>query len=144
MEDETAETVIQSAVRKKEAQLSEENAQSSSPETTPLQDEIAALQQLLSGYGFSFFDLADCSPKAEKTKRACANAVAAILSDRDLLAKMRSSKTLPMKELEKASRVPRKILDRHRKYIIAAIEILNGEYPLLAEYMSYIRKAMVT
>ena len=48
-----------------------------------------------------------------------------------------------MKELEKLSRIPRKILDRHRKYLIAAVEILHGEYPLLAEYMSYIRKAMI-
>lgn len=143
VEDDAAESALEFAVRKKEAEMAEESV-SNSPGTTPMQDEIAALSDLLSDYGFSFFDLADCSPKADKTKKACAKAVAAILSDPELLSRMRASKTLPMKELEKISRVPRKILDRHRKYIIAAVEILNGEYPLLAEYMSYIRKAMVT
>ena len=45
-------------------------------------------------------------------------------------------------ELAKKAGVHKKILERHRKYIIAAAEILNGEYPLLAEYMNYIRKAL--
>ncbi len=143
VKDDAEQSALEFAVRKKEAELSEESV-SFLPGTTPIQDEIAALSDLLSDYGFSFFDLADCSPKAEKTKKACAKAVAAVLSDYELLLKMRKTKTLPMKEIEKKSKVPRKILDRHRKYIIAAIEILNGEYPILAEYMSYIRKAMVT
>ena len=140
--DEMEEDALSFAIRKKEAEMAEESV-SFTPGTTPIQDEIAALSDLLADYGFSFFDLADCSPKAEKTKKACAKAVTALLSDSALLLKMRETKTLPMKELEKLSRIPRKILDRHRKYIIAAVEILHGEYPLLAEYMSYIRKAMI-
>jgi RNA polymerase sigma factor len=42
--------------------------------------------------------------------------------------------------IEKNTNVPRKILERHRKYIIAAIEILSGEYPYLADYLRYIRE----
>ena len=106
--------------------------------------EIAAAQAILKPYGFSFFDLAESSPKAEKTKAACCSAVIALLKDGELLDKMRKNKALPMKELEKASGVARKILDRHRRYIIAAAEILSGEYPVLAEYLGYIRKALKT
>ena len=107
-------------------------------------EEIAAAQAILKPYGFSFFDLAESSPKAEKTKAACCSAVIALLNDGELLDKMRKNKALPMKELEKASGVARKILDRHRRYIIAAAEILSGEYPVLAEYLGYIRKALKT
>ena len=107
-------------------------------------EEIAAAQAILKPYGFSFFDLAESSPKAEKTKAACCSAVIALLKDGELLGKMRKNKALPMKELEKASGVARKILDRHRRYIIAAAEILSGEYPVLAEYLGYIRKALKT
>ena len=107
-------------------------------------EEIAAAQAILKPYGFSFFDLAESSPKAEKTKAACCNAVIALLKDGELLDKMRKNKALPMKELEKASGVARKILDRHRRYIIAAAEILSGEYPVLAEYLGYIRKELKT
>ena len=107
-------------------------------------EEIAAAQAILKPYGFSFFDLAESSPKAEKTKAACCSAVTTLLKDGELLDKMRRNKALPMKELEKASGVARKILDRHRRYIIAAAEILSGEYPVLAEYLGYIRKALNT
>ncbi|MBR3033919.1 MAG: RNA polymerase subunit sigma [Firmicutes bacterium] len=107
-------------------------------------EEITAAQAILKPYGFSFFDLAESSPKAEKTKAACCSAVIALLKDGELLEKMRKNKALPMKELEKASGVARKILDRHRRYIIAAAEILSGEYPVLAEYLGYIRKALKT
>jgi RNA polymerase sigma factor len=44
-----------------------------------------------------------------------------------------------MKELVSATGISRKILDRHRRYIIAAVEILSGDYPLLAEYMQFIK-----
>ena len=106
--------------------------------------EIAEMQAILAQYGISFFDLADASPKAEKTKQACCKAVVALLKNEELLIKMRKNKALPMKELEAASGVARKILDRHRRYIIAAAEILSGEYPVLAEYLGYIRKALKT
>ncbi len=103
-------------------------------------EEIAEVQEILARYGFSFFDLKDCSPKAGKTKDGCARAVRALLADPSLLDRLRKSGTLPMKELSAASGVGRKILDRHRRYLIAAAEILAGDFPLLSGYMAYIRK----
>lgn len=107
-------------------------------------DEIQEIQKILQEYGFSFFDLADASPRAAKTKAECAKAVGALLCSEELLREMQRKKTLPMKALSRASGVNRKALERHRRYIIAAAVILNGEYPLLAAYMDYIRKAMKT
>ncbi|MEM1485416.1 RNA polymerase sigma-I factor [Oscillospiraceae bacterium PP1C4] len=107
-----------------------------------IKDEIDAANQAFSHYGFSFFDLADCSPKAEKTKSACAKAAAYLLKNPLLVNELYSSKLLPIKIIEKNAKVPRKILERHRKYIIAAVEILSGEYPCLADYMQFIRKEL--
>ena len=103
-------------------------------------EEIEAVQALLQPYGFTFFDLAECSPKAEKTKRGCALAVRVLTSDSALMNKLRRSRTLPMKELSLVSGVNRKILDRHRRYIVAAAEILSGDFPILSAYMDFIRK----
>lgn len=109
-------------------------------EDNPLKDEIDALSQILLTYGFSFFDLIGCSPKSEKTKNACKLIVNEILQKDDILQVLRSEKQLPIKYLQKDVNLPRKIFDRHRKYIIAAVEIFNGEYPCLAAYMYPMRK----
>ena len=109
-------------------------------EQTDVRDEIEAMQQILGGYGFSFFDLTDCSPKAQKTKASCARAIRALLADGALLAQLRRTGSLPSKALCAAAGVPKKILENHRKYIIAAAEILDGDYPQLAEYLRFVRK----
>lgn len=101
--------------------------------------EIDAVVQVLADYGFSFFDLAGVSPRAEKTRQACAKAVEIILESPLLLSEMRASRQLPVKTLEKRTGVPRKTLERHRKYIVAAAEILDGDFPGLAEYLRHIK-----
>ncbi|GAB1477389.1 RNA polymerase sigma factor SigI [Bacillota bacterium] len=100
-----------------------------------LKDEIEAVGQQLAEYGFSFYDLITCSPKSKKTKAACAAAVGYMVSSPLLCSELRHSKSLPLKLIEKDTQIPRKVLERHRKYIIAATEILTGDYPGLADYM---------
>lgn len=104
--------------------------------------EIDAANQAFARYGFQFFDLAECSPRAAKTKKACAKAINYLIKNPLIIREIQSSGQLPIKVIEKNADVPRKILERHRKYIIAAIEILSGGYPYLAEYLRYIREEM--
>ena len=131
-------TGVDLQVQKQVAQSSVEAQADDLPGRT--REEIAEVQALLAPYGFSFFDLADCSPRAEKTKRSCALAVRALLADPELLRRLRRSRALPMRDLSSDSGVARKILDRHRRYIVAAAEILSGDFPILSAYMDYIRK----
>ena len=105
-----------------------------------LPEEIAAISDVLRDYGFSFMDLTMCSPKSQKTKESCRKAIVFLLKNTDLIKDMQLHRQLPLKILEKNVGVPRKILERHRKYIIAATEILSGEYPCLAEYLQPMRK----
>ena len=103
-------------------------------------EEIAAMQSILKEYGFSFFDLAESSPKAEKTKKSCGTAIRCLIASVVMMAKMRLSRLLPMKELTAESGVARKILDRHRRYIIAGAEILDGDFPILAGYLRFVKE----
>lgn len=109
-------------------------------ENYTLKFEIEAANEVFFHYGFSFLDLSTCSPKAKKTKSSCAKVVVYLLNNPILINELQSSKQLPLKIIEKNLNVPRKILERHRKYIIAAVEILSGEYPNLAYYFRYIRE----
>lgn len=102
--------------------------------------EIELANEIFSSYGFTFMNLADCSPKAKKTKIACAKAATYILKNNILVSNMKVKKMLPVNVVEKNAKVPRKILERHRKYIIATVEILSGDFPYLAEYIRFIRE----
>lgn len=103
-----------------------------------LTDEIEAVGQLLKNYGISFYDLPQCSPKAEKTRRLCALAIRYLIKDPILLSQVRCTSSIPLKSVCSATGIPRKALERHRKYIIAAMEILLGDFPGLQEYLRYI------
>ncbi len=101
----------------------------------PIRDEILALNDLLADYDISFMDLTECSPKASKTKKACSEAIGYLSGEPALVAKMRQSRLFPIKNISENTKVPRKILERHRKYIIAATEIICNDFPLLQEYL---------
>ena len=105
-----------------------------------VRDEIAALGAVLREYGFTFFDVAEASPRAEKTKKCCARAVNWMLELVERVLEMRRKHSLPVVAISKALDIARKIIERHRSYIIASTEILDGDYPHLAEYLDYIKK----
>lgn len=107
----------------------------STSDENPIRDEILALNEILTAYDITFMELTGCSPKAEKTKNACFQAVSYMKENPSLVEKMRSTKMFPMKNITENTKVPRKILERHRKYIITATEILCNDFPLLQEYI---------
>ncbi len=105
-----------------------------------LRDEILAANELLSSYGFRFFDLTECSPRQDRTRTECAVAIRTMLQDPALLAALEHSRKLPVRALSAASGVSRKALDRYRKYIIMAVLILDGDYPQIAEYLRFVKE----
>ena len=108
--------------------------------TADLRSEILDVNERLKKYGFTFRDLKDASPKAGKTKTACATAISYILDNAEILENVIEYCRLPIKDITDKTGVSKKILDRYRRYIIMAVIILNGEYPLLADYLKYVRK----
>ena len=98
------------------------------------------LSEVLDKYGIAFMELAEASPKAGKTKTVCGSAVRFLAQNPLLLHEMRRTKSLPLKIIEKNKNLPRKVLERHRKYIIAGAEIISGDYPILSEYLRFVRE----
>ena len=99
--------------------------------------EIEALTAALSQYHISFFDLPKDTPKAEKTRKACQNIFVHILSHPDIKESILKSGNLPISRLTEIPGISRKLLERHRKYIIAGVVILSGDYPIIASYIPH-------
>ena len=110
-----------------------------------LKDEITEINDILkSQYGFTFFDLAEASPKQGKTRKECAKAICSILDNTDILKKVKYTGTIPIKEITERTGISKKIPERYRKYILMAVTVLSGEYPLLRDYLEFIRKEGAT
>ncbi len=100
-----------------------------------LKEEIAAVAEACARFGFGFYELAACSPQQEKTRAACAAAVRFLIGEPGAFGQLVQTRQLPMQALAEATGVSRKLLDRYRRYIIAAAVILSGDYPGLKEYL---------
>ncbi len=108
-----------------------------------LREEILSLQEELSEYGISFFELTEVSPKAEKTRSGCAGLIASLFAPPPpLTGKLKKTKNLPVQEMLSRFKISRKIVERYRKYLIASALILDGDYPGLASYLGYAKEAI--
>ncbi len=105
-----------------------------------LRTEIMDLNERLKTYDISFSDLTKVSPKAMKTRRACGAVINLLADHPEMVRKMKTKGTIPSKEICEKINVSPKILENHRKYIIAAVEIATGDYPGLQEYLKTIRE----
>ena len=97
--------------------------------------ELEAFSTELNEFGISYFDLAKVTPKSEKTKDACFTVIRWILKNAILVNEIKSKKVLPMNVLLENVKINRKVIERHRKYIIAVVLIFAGDYEIIADYI---------
>jgi len=97
--------------------------------------ELIELKNELTKWNITFLQLAEASPKHQKTKKLYSDIVTFILSKPEMLKNIKHSKTLPIVEIEKELAIPRKKIDRARKYIIAYIIIASGDYQYIKDYL---------
>lgn len=102
--------------------------------------ELETLKRELKKYDITMFDIPRSSPKAAKTKHMTYDILMFIRDNKDALKSVLINKEIPLKLLMKNFSVNRKFLERHRKYIITATIILNGDYPIIAEYIKSLRE----
>lgn len=98
--------------------------------------ELEELKKELSGWDISFFDLAEVSPKHDKTRKIYSSIIKFVLSRSELVGQIKSKKYLPVAEIENNLKIPRKKIERARKYIIAVIIIMTGDYQYIKSYIN--------
>lgn len=98
--------------------------------------EIEALTNELNKLDISFMELTKVTPKSKKTKQQCFDAVRYIKSVPMILNMVVKEGVLPIKAITDSTKLNKKTLERHRKYIITAVIVLTQDYPGIAEYFN--------
>ena len=97
--------------------------------------EIQDFLKELHNWGIDVDDLSSASPRHRNTRNLCSQAVNIMLDDTELRVYINDKKRLPIKELAQKLNVTVKMLEKHRRYLIAAFLIHSGDYPYLKEYV---------
>ncbi|REK75729.1 RNA polymerase sigma factor SigI [Paenibacillus paeoniae] len=98
-------------------------------------EEIEELSQELEPFGITFLELVDISPKHADSRQMLIGIAAMLTQNGPLMATLRLTQRMPIKELMEQSGVSRKTLERNRKYIIAIAIIMSGSYPYMNDYL---------
>ncbi|MGI6485594.1 MAG: RNA polymerase sigma-I factor [Thermoanaerobacterales bacterium] len=99
--------------------------------------ELGEIKKELTKWGISFHDVAKSSPKHASTKKAYLNVIHFIISSPEILSIMKKKKYLPVEKITKTTKIPRKTVERGRKYIIAAVLIMTGDYNHIKDYIQW-------
>ncbi|HEY4552308.1 MAG TPA: RNA polymerase sigma factor SigI [Bacillaceae bacterium] len=98
-------------------------------------EEIMYYSLALAEYGLQFEDLADQAPKHEDARVNAMKVAKVVAENKEMLQYLQEKKRLPMKQLQQKVEVSRKTIERNRKYIIAIVIIMIGDYIFLKDYI---------
>lgn len=97
--------------------------------------EIEVYSKRLAEFDIAFEDLVEISPKHADARGNAIEVARLVANDKDLREILFERKSLPLKQMEDRARVSRKTMERQRKYIIALVVLLTGDYECLHEYV---------
>lgn len=100
-------------------------------------NEIAEFTAELSAWGISLDEVAAAAPRHALTKSICRRALSSMVEDDRMAGQIRTTRKLPLKDLSLLLGVGIKVLERYRRYLIAAWLIRQGDYAVLKEYVPY-------
>lgn len=98
--------------------------------------EIELYGEALSGFGLSFSELTEIAPKHADARENAMEVARIIAESEELRRYVFDKKSLPLKALKNLTTTSRKTLERQRKYILAIVILLCGEFDYLREYIS--------
>ncbi|WAH38423.1 RNA polymerase sigma factor SigI [Alicyclobacillus dauci] len=105
-------------------------------ESTLRSYEIEEYKQCLKEYDLSFSELVQISPKHEDARQNAFRIGKVIADDPELMEFVERRKSLPLKALEDRVHVSRKTMERQRKYILAVVLLMTGDFPRLQSYLA--------
>lgn len=104
-------------------------------EQRQLAEEIAELTEALAYYGINFEELQAISPKQKRSREQCMAFAMAIVPDKELMRTLRRTRRLPQAHLAELFGVSLKTIEKYRRYVIALVVILSGDYPSIRGFL---------
>lgn len=98
--------------------------------------EIEQLTKELHKWDITFDDLVKASPKRGSTRKIYNTILKYILSKEELIDYIITKQCIPIAEIEKNTLVPRKKIERARKYIISVLLVVLGDYQYIKDYVN--------
>ncbi|NMA06448.1 MAG: sigma-70 family RNA polymerase sigma factor [Ruminococcaceae bacterium] len=102
------------------------------------EEEILEFEKQLTSFGVSLSDVADNSPKQQRTLESCHKALRSAYENREVMDKFIETKRLPLAELTALSGVDRKTLERHRRYLVAILLAYSNGYEIIRGHLNQI------
>lgn len=103
-------------------------------------EEIAMLVKELGARGITLSQLSASSPRHEATRAACKRAVSLLLSEPLLFEDFTKKNRLPLTELANRLGIKKKLLEDHRRYIVAALIVHSGDFQYIKDYIKLDRE----
>lgn len=108
---------------------------SAQEERSLLRHELESLSKVLETYGLSFLELTHIAPKQKRSRSLCAALANQVTEDQEMRSHFFKTKRLPQQELSRLFNISEKTVEKHRKYIVALVLILSGEYPAIRSFL---------
>ncbi|MDO4789306.1 MAG: sigma factor [Johnsonella sp.] len=102
--------------------------------------EIELFIKDLAAFGIELSEVADNQPRQDRTFFSCIEVLEYAKKNPEIIETMLASKKLPIAALSEGSKVGKKILERHRKYLIAALLAYTNGFELIRAHLDQIRR----
>lgn len=104
-------------------------------ERRALAEEIDALDEELARHGLSLTQLEVVCPRQRRSREQCLHLARAVAEDPALYEGFRRTDRLPQAALAQRFGLSTKTIEKHRRYIVAVIVILAGDYPGVRSFL---------
>lgn len=105
-------------------------------------EEILELSQQMTEFGVSLTDVAESSPKQERTLTSCKEVIAYAKDNEEIMEEFLRTKRLPLSKILEGVNVPRKTIERHRKYVVALLLIYSNGYEIIRGHLAEVMKGV--
>ncbi|CDZ75616.1 putative RNA polymerase sigma factor SigI [Peptoniphilus sp. ING2-D1G] len=122
----------------KDTIVEEKNEVEESMSSDAIKKELTHFSEIMANYSLSLRDIAENSPKQERTLMACQEALAYAKKNPHLIEKAEKTGKVPLTELAEGSGVSKKTLERHRKYMLAIIIVYTNGFDFIRDHLSEI------